>query len=85
MEGIVAKTKPVDADNFAGEMADAIVAIVEKHGLLTGGGVIKISDGVYTINYTTQPGGLSRGRPRKRVSDKKPRTRAFKGSNRSSA
>jgi hypothetical protein len=53
---MVAKTKHLDLDNFAGEMADAIVAIVEKYGLLTGGGVVKISEGVYSISYTTQPG-----------------------------
>jgi hypothetical protein len=79
----VAKTRPLELDNFAGEMADAIVAIVEKHGLFAGGGVIKISEGVYSINYTTQPQALSRGQPRRRVSNKKPRTRAFKGSSRS--
>ncbi|MEM3076492.1 MAG: hypothetical protein QXW37_07330 [Candidatus Nitrosotenuis sp.] len=35
-------------------MVDTIVSIVEKHGLLVGGGIRKISDGVYKINFMTQ-------------------------------
>lgn len=48
------KTKSSHTDKFADEMIDTIVSIVEKHGLLVGGGIRKISDGVYKINFMTQ-------------------------------
>lgn len=44
-------------------MVDTIVSIVEKHGLLVGGGIRKISDGVYKINFTTQPKERDKIRP----------------------
>jgi hypothetical protein len=50
----VVKTKSSRTDEFADEMVDTIVSIVEKHGLLVGGGIRKISDGVYKINFMTQ-------------------------------
>ncbi|HEY8110200.1 MAG TPA: hypothetical protein VIG05_04985 [Candidatus Nitrosotenuis sp.] len=50
----VVKTKSSHTDKFADEMVDTIVSIVEKHGLLVGGGIRKISDGVYKINFMTQ-------------------------------
>jgi len=50
----VSKTKSSHADKFADEMVDTIVSIVEKHGLLVGGGIRKISDGVYKINFMTE-------------------------------
>jgi hypothetical protein len=48
------KTKSSHTDKFADEMVDTIVSIVEKHGLLVGGGIRKISDGIYKINFMTQ-------------------------------
>ncbi len=48
------KTKSSHTDKFADEMVDTIVSIVEKHGLLVGGGIRKILDGVYKINFMTQ-------------------------------
>lgn len=62
----MAKTKSYHTDKFADEMVDTIVSIVEKHGLLVGGGIRKISDGVYKINFTTQ----SKERDKIRPSDK---------------
>ena len=48
------KTKSSHTDKFADEMVDTIVSIVEKHGLLVGGGIRKISDGIYKISFMTQ-------------------------------
>lgn len=48
------KAKTSHADKFVDEMMDTIVSIVEKHDLLVGGGIRKISDGVYKINFMTQ-------------------------------
>jgi hypothetical protein len=59
----VAKTKSSHADKFADEMVDTIVSIVEKHGLLVGGGIRKISDGVYKINFMTQSKEPDKVRP----------------------
>jgi|GEM_PF-7006958 len=50
----MAKTKSSHTDKFADEMVDTIVSIVEKYGLLVGGGIRKVSDGVYKINFVTQ-------------------------------
>lgn len=50
----MAKTRSPHTDKFADEMVDTIVSIVEKHGLLVGGGIRKISHGVYKINFMTQ-------------------------------
>jgi hypothetical protein len=59
----VAKTKSSHTDKFADEMVDTVVSIVEKHGLLVGGGIRKISDGVYKINFMTQPKENDKIRP----------------------
>jgi hypothetical protein len=65
----VTKTKSFHTDKFADEMVDAIVSIVEKHDLLVGGGIRKISDGVYRINFMTQ--SKERGEIRSRRASRK--------------
>lgn len=57
------KTKSSHTDKFADEVVDTIVSIVEEHGLLVGGGIRKISDGVYKINFMTQPKEHDKIRP----------------------
>ncbi len=64
------KTKSTHTDKFTDEMVDTIVSIVEKHGLLVGGGVRKISDGVYKINFMTQSKEHDRIRPSNRGAKK---------------
>jgi hypothetical protein len=66
----VVKTKSTHTDKFADEMVDTIVSIVEKHGLLVGGGIRKISDGVYKINFMTQSREHDKIRPSNKGSKK---------------
>lgn len=62
----MAKTKSSHTDTFADEVVDAIVSIVEKHDLLVGGGIRRISDGVYSINFMTQSKERSKTRSRRK-------------------
>jgi hypothetical protein len=56
MEPGMAKTNPSPMNTLGDELADAIVARVEKHDLLCGGVIMYVSDGVWSIDYTTIPG-----------------------------